>query len=46
MALSGMGFIVVGNWYHGVCTAETNSAVVATRKMGATAASYRPAKFA
>ena len=46
MAVLATVVVAVGNWYHGVRTAEMNSAVVVARKMASTAASYKPAKFA
>ena len=45
MALSGLGFVVVGTWYHGVRTAETNSAVVEAHGGDAAVRRTRPAKF-
>ena len=45
MALSGRGFVAVRNWYHGVRTTETNSAVVEVHRGDAAVRRTRPVKF-
>ena len=45
MALSGLGFVAVGIWYHGMRTAEMNSAVVDAHRGDAAVRRTRTEKF-